>query len=61
MEYRDKLKKRLNLGIAYIVIGILMIMISSVLDNVNPFILSSVFHYEFVLKSYKQTLKYLKD
>ena len=40
MEYRDKLKKRLNLGIAYIVIGILMIMISSVLDNVNPFISS---------------------
>ncbi len=40
MGFRDKLKKRLYFGIAYIVIGILMITISSVLDNVNPFISS---------------------
>ncbi len=40
MEFRDKLKKRLHLGIAYIVIGIIMIISSFVFDNVNPFISS---------------------
>lgn len=40
MEYRDKLKKRLNLGIAYIVIGVLMIASGFVLENTDTFISS---------------------
>ncbi len=40
MEFKDKLKMRLNLGIAFIVIGVIMIGTGFVVDNVDPFVSS---------------------
>ncbi len=40
MDFKEKLKKRLYLGIAYIVIGVIMIICYNLLDNVNTFISS---------------------
>jgi len=40
MGYRDKLKKRLYFGIAYIAVGLFMIALSFILDNVDTFVSS---------------------